>query len=75
MRWKLCLLIKLTFYSFEMQKKLFGTELVDRVWRYIEGEAYLADLPIGNKAFELSKSHQVLLNVYRRIQEMKKKVY
>ncbi|BBN59674.1 30S ribosomal protein S12 methylthiotransferase accessory factor YcaO [Hydrogenovibrio marinus] len=64
---------EMEFYSFEMQKKLFGAELVDRVWRYIEGEAYLADLPIGNKAFELSKSHQVLLNVYRGIQDVKQK--
>ncbi|MBD3821498.1 MAG: YcaO-like family protein [Thiotrichales bacterium] len=66
---------EMEFYSFEMQKKLFGTELVDRVWRYIEGEAYLADLPIGNKAFELSKSHQTLLNVYCRIQEFKQKAF
>ncbi|MPQ76053.1 30S ribosomal protein S12 methylthiotransferase accessory factor YcaO [Hydrogenovibrio sp. JE_KL2] len=66
---------EMEFYSFDMQKKLFGTELVDRVWRYIEGEAYLADLPIGNKAFELSKSHQALLNVYHRIQEFKQKAF
>lgn len=62
----------LDFYNFEMQKKLFGNALIERVWRYIEGEAFIGDLSIGTKAFEESKSHQTLLKIYQKIQEVKK---
>lgn len=62
----------LDFYNFDMQKKLFGDETVDQVWKYIQGEAFLGGLSIGEKAFEESRSHQNLLKVYEKVQSIKK---
>lgn len=60
------------YYNFDMQAKLFGKEMVDKVWRYIQGKAFLADLPFGLQAFEQSQNHQNLLKVYQRVQAVKK---
>lgn len=58
-------------FSHHSQAKLFGEEVVEKVWRNIEGEEHFGGLPIGMKAFKNSHAHLNFLRVYSRIQKVK----
>ncbi len=55
----------------KVQIELFGEEIVKEVWKVIKGEIYFWGLEMGQEMFNSSQSHQSLLNLYRRINEVK----
>ncbi|MGC9385349.1 MAG: 30S ribosomal protein S12 methylthiotransferase accessory factor YcaO [Hydrogenovibrio sp.] len=62
-------------YPVSVQADLFGEALTERVWRCIRGEELFGGLPMGAAAFQESRSHRGLLQVYRRVQAVKAKAW
>lgn len=61
----------LTEYPLSVQAQLFGEEVVEKVWRNINGEEIFGGLEIGMSAFENSQNHQALMTVYQKVQQVK----
>ena len=58
-------------YNPAMIDVLFGKNIHKKVLDHINGISFMNDLPIGKEAFAISRLHQRLLNVYKRVHAVK----
>ncbi len=54
-----------------VQKEMFGADLVKEIWQAIESKKFFWGLNIGHSMFASSKKHQHLLKVYQRTNKVK----
>jgi len=56
-------------------EQLFGKELSEQAWSFVQGKSVFAGEKLGKAIFEESRSHQSLLRIYEALQETKQSAF